>query len=164
MARYPSTVMVSIVCPWDRRERLAEQIFRRAIRHAAGMGFDHLYVFGTAGEGYAVDGARFRSVIEVFRDETVGSAATPMVGVIGLSTANVLERLRVAYDLGFREFQISHGVPKSEAYNITMYIMAGLLVIALFANLAVRRVAARYHEGSRPRQQQQKPGIQPATA
>ncbi len=107
MARYPSTVMVSIVCPWDRRERLAEQIFRRAIRHAAGMGFDHLYVFGTAGEGYAVDGARFRSVIEVFRDETVGSAATPMVGVIGLSTANVLERLRVAYDLGFREFQIS---------------------------------------------------------
>src|SRR5438552_15173889 len=71
------------------------------------MGFDHLYVFGTAGEGYAVDGSRFRSVIEVIRDETVGSAATPMVGVIGLSTANVLERLRVAYDLGFREFQIS---------------------------------------------------------
>ena len=30
-----------------------------------------------------------------------------MVGVIGLSTANVLERLRVAYDLGFREFQFS---------------------------------------------------------
>ena len=30
-----------------------------------------------------------------------------MVGVIGLSTANVLERVRVAHDLGFREFQFS---------------------------------------------------------
>ena len=30
-----------------------------------------------------------------------------MVGVIGLSTANVVERLGVAWDLGFREFQVS---------------------------------------------------------
>ena len=36
------------------------------------------------------------------------------------------------------------------------------LVIAFFANLAVRRVAARYHERTRPRQQ--KTGIQRATA
>ncbi len=30
-----------------------------------------------------------------------------MVGVIGLSTANVVERIGIAHDLGFREFQIS---------------------------------------------------------
>ena len=40
------------------------------------------------------------SVIEVFGDETAKHGITPMVGVIGLSTANVLERLRIAYDLG----------------------------------------------------------------
>ena len=57
MARYPSTVMVSIVCPWDDDERLDEAIFRRATRHALASGFRHLYVFGTAGEGYAVDTA-----------------------------------------------------------------------------------------------------------
>ena len=28
-----------------------------------------------------------------------------------------------------RQYQIDHGVPKAQAYNITMYIMAGLLVI-----------------------------------
>ena len=28
-----------------------------------------------------------------------------------------------------REFQIQSGIPKDEAYNVTMYIMAGLLVI-----------------------------------
>lgn len=107
MARYPSTVMVSVVCPWDEAEQLHEPIFRREIRHALDAGFRQIYVFGTAGEGYAVDSARFRRVIEVFGDELAGTDATPMVGVIGLSTANVLERLAVAYDLGFRAFQVS---------------------------------------------------------
>jgi len=107
MARYPSTVMVSIVCPWDDDERLDEAIFRRAIRHALNAGFRHLYVFGTAGEGYAVDSDRFRQVVEVFGDELTGTDAQPMVGVIGLSTANVVERLAVAHDLGIRAFQVS---------------------------------------------------------
>jgi dihydrodipicolinate synthase/N-acetylneuraminate lyase len=107
MARYPSTVMVSIVCPWDDDEQLDEANFRRATRHALASGFQHLYVFGTAGEGYAVDTARFRDVVAALRDETTGTDAQPMVGVIGLSTANVMERLRVAHDLGFRAFQIS---------------------------------------------------------
>ncbi len=107
MARYPSTVMVSIVCPWDDDERLDEASFRRATRHALASGFRHLYVFGTAGEGYAVDTGRFRDVAALLWDETTGTDAQPMVGVIGLSTANVVERLGVAHDLGFRAFQIS---------------------------------------------------------
>jgi dihydrodipicolinate synthase/N-acetylneuraminate lyase len=107
VARYPSTVMVSVVCPWDDDEQLDESVFRREIRHALDAGFRRIYVFGTAGEGYAVDSARFRRVIEVFGAELEGTDATPMVGVIGLSTANVLERLAVAYELGFREFQVS---------------------------------------------------------
>ena len=107
MARYPSTVMVSIVCPWDEAERLDEPIFRRAIRLALAADFRHLYVFGTAGEGYAVDSDRFRQVAEVFADELSGTDARPMIGVIGLSTAIVLERLGVAHRLGFRAFQVS---------------------------------------------------------
>ena len=107
MARYPSTVMVSVVCPWDEAERLDETMFRHAIRHALAANFRNLYVFGTAGEGYAVDSDRFRKVVEVLGDELSGVDARPMVGVIGLSTANVLERVRLAYGLGFRDFQIS---------------------------------------------------------
>jgi dihydrodipicolinate synthase/N-acetylneuraminate lyase len=107
VARYPSTVMVSVVCPWDDAEQLDEGVFRREIRRAVEAGFRRIYVFGTAGEGYAVDSSRFRRVIEVFGDELAGTGATPMVGVIGLSTATVLERLAVAHDMGFREFQVS---------------------------------------------------------
>ena len=34
-----------------------------------------------------------------------------------------------------QEFQI--GIPKNQAYNITMYLMAVLLVVGFFANLAL---------------------------
>jgi MFS family permease len=44
-----------------------------------------------------------------------------------------------------REYQIDHGVPKAQAYNVTMYIMAGLLVIGFFCNLFIRAVHQRFH-------------------
>ena len=44
-----------------------------------------------------------------------------------------------------REYQIARGVPPAQAYNTVMYILAALLVIGFFANLAVRPVAERYY-------------------
>ena len=44
-----------------------------------------------------------------------------------------------------REYNITHGVPKAEAYNVTMYIMAGLLVIGFISNLLDKAVDARFH-------------------
>jgi MFS family permease len=61
------------------------------------------------------------------------------------SVAGILGPVLVNY---IREFQIQSGIPKSQAYNVTMYIMAGLLVIAFFANLAVKAVAAKHVERS----------------
>ena len=51
------------------------------------------------------------------------------------STAGVLGPVLVNY---IREFQISRGVPKAEAYSVTMYIMAGLLLVGFAANAALR--------------------------
>ena len=49
-----------------------------------------------------------------------------------------------------RQYQIDHGVPKAQAYNVTMYIMAGLLVIGFFCNLLIKAVHQRYpHEAPR---------------
>ena len=36
-------------------------------------------------------------------------------------------------------------MPKAQAYNTTMYIMAGLLVVGFLANLCVRAVDKRHH-------------------
>ena len=42
------------------------------------------------------------------------------------------------------------GVPKAEAYNLTLYLMAGLLVIGLVANLMIRPVHERHHLAETP--------------
>ena len=44
-----------------------------------------------------------------------------------------------------RDYQIEHGVSRASAYNITMYIMAGLLVLGAVCNFLVRPVHARHH-------------------
>jgi MFS family permease len=57
------------------------------------------------------------------------------------STAGILGPVLVNY---IREFQISRGVPNAQAYNTTMYILAGLLVIGFICNLMVRPVQERW--------------------
>ena len=44
-----------------------------------------------------------------------------------------------------REYNVTHGVPKAQAYNTTMYIMAGLLVVGFICNFLVKAVDARFH-------------------
>lgn len=107
MPRYPQSVLVSCEIPWDTSDALIEPLFRAGVRHTLACGFKNLYVFGTAGEGYAVDLPRFRQVVEVFYEETRGPGIMPMVGAIALSTATVVERIAIAYDIGFRTFQIA---------------------------------------------------------
>ncbi len=57
------------------------------------------------------------------------------------STAGVLGPVLVNY---IREYQISRGVAKADAYTVTMYIMATLLVVGFICNLLVRRVDERH--------------------
>jgi dihydrodipicolinate synthase/N-acetylneuraminate lyase len=105
--RFHQTVLISCEIPWDEHERLLEAVFRQEVRLVLSKGFNDLYVFGTAGEGYAVDTARFQQIVRVFYEETRAEGVHAQVGVIGLSTANILERLEFAYRTGFRIFQIS---------------------------------------------------------
>ena len=58
------------------------------------------------------------------------------------SAAGILGPVLVNY---IREYQIDRGIPAAQAYNFTMYVLAGLLVAGFFANLAVRPVADRYY-------------------
>jgi hypothetical protein len=44
-----------------------------------------------------------------------------------------------------RQYNLDHGVAKADAYNTTMYVMAVLLVIGFFCNLAIKAVNARHH-------------------
>ena len=44
-----------------------------------------------------------------------------------------------------REYNVTHGVPVAQAYNVTMYVMAGLLVIGFICNFFVKSVNQRFH-------------------
>ena len=44
-----------------------------------------------------------------------------------------------------RAYEIARGVPKADAYNLTMYVMAALLVVGFFCNLFIRPVHERHH-------------------
>jgi len=105
--RYHQTILISCEVPWDENEEFMAGAFRAQVRHALASSFHDVYIFGTAGEGYAVTNSQFAQVAEVFAEETLRPGVSPQVGVIGLSTGIVVERLRIAHALGFRAFQIS---------------------------------------------------------
>jgi MFS family permease len=58
------------------------------------------------------------------------------------SAAGVLGPVLINY---IREYQIERGVPKAQAYSVTMYIMCGLLFIGLICNFCMRPVNEKHH-------------------
>ncbi|HWF97587.1 MAG TPA: OFA family MFS transporter [Steroidobacteraceae bacterium] len=58
------------------------------------------------------------------------------------SAAGVFGPVLVNY---IRAYEIAHGVPKADAYNVTMYLMAALLVVGFFCNLFITAVHERHH-------------------
>jgi MFS family permease len=61
------------------------------------------------------------------------------------SIAGVLGPVLVNY---MREAQLARGVPRFQAYNVTMFVMCVLLVVAFFCNLAVRPVSEAHLEST----------------
>ena len=118
--RYPQTIMVSCETPWSESEEFMEDVFRQEVRATLEKGFNHLYIFGTAGEGYAVTLSQFKEVAGVFREETDKDGVYPNVGIVVMSTPQAVERIGVAYDIGFRVFQIS--LPSWGALNDDEYM------------------------------------------
>jgi MFS family permease len=73
---------------------------------------------------------------------------TKMVGAIhgrlltAWSTAGVLGPVLVNY---IREYQLEQGVARAEAYTVTMYILAALLVLGFVCNWLVKSVAEQHY-------------------
>ena len=96
-----------------------------------------LVIISMYGGGFATVPAYLK---DMFGTRYVGAihglllTAWSMAGIFGPVLVNYI-----------REYNITHGVPKAQAYNVTMYIMAGLLVIGFICNLLVKPVHHRFH-------------------
>jgi MFS family permease len=95
------------------------------------------------GGGFATIPAYLRDIFGTYQ---VGAIHGRLL--TGWSVAGVLGPVLVNY---IRQYQIDNGVPKAQAYSVTMYIMCGLLLIGFICNFAMREVNAKYHyKGASP--------------
>jgi MFS family permease len=103
----------------------------------AGFVLCFLVIISMYGGGFSTVPAYLR---DMFGTRYVGAihglllTAWSMAGIFGPVLVNYI-----------REYNVAHGVPKAQAYNTTMYIMAGLLVIGFICNCFVRPVDPRFH-------------------
>ncbi len=96
-----------------------------------------LVIISMYGGGFATVPAYLR---DMFGTRYVGAIHGLLI--TAWSAAGVFGPVLVNY---IRQYQIDSGVPKAHAYNVTMYIMAGLLVVGFIANFLIRAVDDRHH-------------------
>jgi MFS family permease len=94
-------------------------------------------IFSMYGGGFATVPAYLR---DMFGTRYVGAihgmllTAWSMAGIFGPVLVNYI-----------REYNVTHGVAKAQAYNVTMYVMAVLLVVGFICNFFIRAVDERHH-------------------
>jgi len=96
-----------------------------------------LVIISMYGGGFATVPAYLR---DMFGTRYVGAIHGWLI--TAWSAAGIFGPVLVNY---IRQYQIDHGVAKAQAYNVTMYIMAGLLIVGFFCNLFVKAVHERHH-------------------
>jgi dihydrodipicolinate synthase/N-acetylneuraminate lyase len=103
----PAKILATAVVPWTDRYEFDETVFCRQVQTIARDLTRHIYVFGTAGEGYAVSEKQFDQITRAFWRSAQESGVAPMIGLISLSLPTIIDRIERCYALGFRTFQLS---------------------------------------------------------
>ena len=94
-------------------------------------------IFSMYGGGFATVPAYLR---DMFGTRYVGAihglllTAWSMAGIFGPVLVNYI-----------RDYNVTHGVAKAQAYNVTMYVMAVLLIVGFICNAFIRAVDTRYY-------------------
>src|ERR1700723_2700423 len=96
-----------------------------------------LVIISMYGGGFATVPAYLK---DMFGTQYVGAvhglllSAWSMAGIFGPVIVNYM-----------RQYYVDHGVPKAQAYNTTMYVMAGLLGIGFICNALIKAGDERHH-------------------
>jgi len=132
----PHPILATAVIPWTADFAFDELAFRRQVETIARGLTRHIYIFGTAGEGYAVTEAQFDEIASAFSRVSRDNDVSPMLGVVSLSLPTIVARIERGRALGFREFQLS--LPSWGALNDAE-------VDAFFAETCGRFRDCRFH-------------------
>jgi len=108
-----------------------------SIGSVAGFVLAYAVIFSMYGGGFATVPAYLR---DMFGTRYVGAihglllTAWSMAGIFGPVLVNYI-----------RQWNVDHGVPAAQAYNVTMYVMAVLLIIGFICNFFVTAVHERHY-------------------
>jgi MFS family permease len=94
-------------------------------------------IFSMYGGGFATVPAYLR---DMFGTRYVGAIHGMLI--TAWSAAGIIGPVLVNY---IRQYNLDHGVAKAQAYNNTMYVLAGLLAVGFVANALIKEVSRRYH-------------------
>ncbi|WP_221031963.1 dihydrodipicolinate synthase family protein [Actomonas aquatica] len=100
-------ILGTAVVPWNRDGEFDEGCFRQLVATLAKGLTKQLYIFGTAGEGYAVSDQQYARISQTFLGACREHRAEPMIGIISLSLPTIQGRIEQGRDLGCRTFQLS---------------------------------------------------------
>jgi MFS family permease len=89
------------------------------------------------GGGFATIPAYLRDVFGTYQVGAIHGRLLTAWSVAGVLGPQLINNMRQA--------QIDSGVPKAQAYSLTMYIMCGLLLIGFICNFAMSAVKEKYH-------------------
>ncbi len=104
--------------------------------------FCYVLIFSMYGGGFATVPAYLR---DMFGTRYVGAIHGLLL--TAWSAAGIFGPVLVNY---IRQYNVTHGVPPAQAYNITMYVMAGLLVVGFICNACIRAVNERHYMRDEP--------------
>ncbi len=111
-----------------------------ALGHAGNLGLFILFyviILSMYGGGFATIPAYLR---DLFGTINVGAIHGRLL--TAWSAAGIAGPVLVNY---IRQNQIDHGVAKADAYSITMYFMAGLLVVGFICNMLVTQLGEKHY-------------------
>ena len=89
----PPAILATAVVPWTERLEFDEARFRRQVHTIARTLTKHIYIFGTAGEGHAVNEQQFDQISQAFWLSAQEAGVSPMVGLISLSLPTIIARM-----------------------------------------------------------------------
>jgi len=99
-------VIVPLLTPVDGEERVDESALRALIRHCINGGVDALFAGGSSGMGPLWPMAQWERMMEIAWDE-VANAVPLLGGVIDMSTARAIERIRVLERIGYEHMVVT---------------------------------------------------------
>jgi len=148
-------VIVPIITPIDKEERVDERAMRRAVNYLLGAGVHATFVMGTTGECTSLTEREWRRGIEIVIDE-VGGMVPVLAGVSAPATQIAVQRLQQVQRLGAdaavatlpyyfpldEEEMVNHYRELAEATVIPIYGYNMPLTKMIFTEKVVRELVA----------------------